>query len=266
MADGRWHDHLMFVAAQYGHLHVLTYFYDVFAMYDMHDVFETCKHDILGFASRHGHIDIVKFLLDNGADPSQHAEYAFLRACYYNHRDVVELLLASYTPSPAIVSKAIENVIGECHCDMYERLMMLPNDGLDDATLVYNTLLANTSSGLKVFQMMQRLHAHGVNILTDVQRDGSIDRDDMMKSTTSALALAARRGHMLVVQMLVGMDVTQEMKDDALAWAVIHKYHKMMSYLIKHGANVKAKNNRALRVAEEVENCHAVLRLTKLCK
>ena len=54
--------------------------------------------EALIIASRIGHIDVIKYLVDNGADIHAYEDYALIYASKYDHVEVVTLLLAKSGP------------------------------------------------------------------------------------------------------------------------------------------------------------------------
>ena len=62
----------------------------------------------IGMASQNGHLEVVRLLLENGADPTVRDNYALIWASYYNYVDVVRLLLQHGADPTAAIQRASE--------------------------------------------------------------------------------------------------------------------------------------------------------------
>ena len=82
-------------AASYGHLEIVKFLLDNGAGVDAADVI---KRTVLMYAARHGHVEVVRLLLDKGADAhvrDEDGDTALSLAAYNSHVDVVAELLSN---------------------------------------------------------------------------------------------------------------------------------------------------------------------------
>jgi ankyrin repeat protein len=86
--DIHWEkDYALIYASENGHLNVVKFLVDKGA--NIH----TQEEKPLILACQDGYIDVVKFLVDKGANIHSRNEYAFISACYYGHLTVVKFLV-----------------------------------------------------------------------------------------------------------------------------------------------------------------------------
>ena len=79
------------------------------------------------FAADNGHADIVKMLIDAGADPSSEDDLALRVACTAGHTDVVRLLLSNTEVDPmALNNWALQTAITHGHAEVTALLLADP--------------------------------------------------------------------------------------------------------------------------------------------
>jgi hypothetical protein len=63
-------------------------------------------HKLLGLASRHGHLEVVKYLVEHGADIHAEDDYALVLACRKGHFEIVKYLHREWFPRERVLARA----------------------------------------------------------------------------------------------------------------------------------------------------------------
>ena len=204
-------------------------------LYAVMILFEDYKDFSLNYAlnkaSENGHVEIVEFLLKNGADVHNEDDYSLTIASQNGYFDVVELLLENGA-----------NV----HADNDYSIRRASANGFPK---IVKILLENKAD----------VHAGNDYSLHWASRDGHFDvvkillkyGADVHSAVDFSLRTASENGHFDVVKILLkyGADVHSNI-DASLRFSSKNGHLDVVKILLEYGADVHAYNDGPLRVAE----------------
>lgn len=193
----------------------------------------------LQIASAFGHLDVVKFLVEHGAHIQQYHYRVLEVACYYGHLHVVKYLVEQ---GATIRANFATWAAKGGHLDVVKFLFEHGADIHDknDCALV----LASECGHLDV---VKYLVEHGADIHAK-----KIDPFTAFDTGSSALCVASLHGQLDVVKYLVvhGADIHDE-NECALLNACEGGHLGVVEYLAEHGADIHVKVDAPVAVASE---------------
>ncbi len=211
----------------------------------------------LVFAADYGHREMVRFLLDRGADIEGEydlGERALKRAAEAGHEDIVELLLdrgadpnhsdwSGVTPRAAAVMRGHQR-IAERLLVRGARRSLLDAVALDDVALVEHLLREGAHPDEIHYAEFGRLPMYAVrrgnSAIARLLMDRGASHLEGWCDSHTLLAEAPRRGLFDVVRVLVecGADLQQVGKDGrtALEWAIREGREEVTAHLRQSGA------------------------------
>ena len=164
-------------SALYGHLDIVKYLIDNGA--NLHDE-NDCA---LRFSAEHGHLSIVKYLIENGADIHANDDYALKLSAQCGYLNVVEYLIENGANIHAGNDYPLRWSAYDGHLDVVKYLM---EKGADIHAANDFALLLSASRG----------HLHIVKYL--IENGANLHADNLLLRTT------ARNGHLHIVKYLIG--------------------------------------------------------------
>nr|XP_036581485.1 pfs domain-containing protein [Colletotrichum truncatum]KAF6789836.1 pfs domain-containing protein [Colletotrichum truncatum] len=206
------------------------------------------QKNALEAASSRGHKDVVRLVLDKGADinaPSN-SDYgtALQAASYEGHKDVVGLLLdrgADINAQGGRHGTALQAASYEGHKDVVQLL-------LDESDSVYNTALQAAS---------YEGHKDVIQLLLDKGADINAQSDSFI---STALQAASYEGHKDVVQLLLdrGADINAQsdiVYNTALQVASYEGHKDVVQLLLDRGADINAQSDSFYGTALQAASC-----------
>ena len=190
-------------------------------------------------AAWHGHLDIVKYLLDRGADIDAAYEAgntALIAAAWHGHVDVVTYLI-SEGADIAVRNRGGEDALvwaaEHGHLEIVKHLLDAGADSVDTAFVFACENGHVEIAALLIRRGASLAYEHGNHRLTP-------------------LAAAAYRGHEALVRFLLdeGADI-HALDDAALGWACGSQQLETAEVLLSHGANVNGHGAEGLTFLQE---------------
>ncbi|RLN82851.1 hypothetical protein BBJ28_00019344 [Nothophytophthora sp. Chile5] len=223
------------LASQNGHLEVVKYLVDAGA--DIEAVYDEGETALMQAAGK-GHLDVVQYLVDAGADKeakSTNGWTALIWSARRGHLDVVKYLVDSGADKGAkstYGSTALMLTAGDGHLDVVRYLIDAGADKEAKNNDGETALLWATCYGeLDVVQYLV---------------DAGADKEAKNTQGNTALIWAALNGHLGVVQYLVDAGADKESKNTggitALMWAARHGKLDVVRCLVNAGADKEAKD------------------------
>lgn len=203
-------------AAKNGHLDTVAVLLDAGA-----DV-NAGQGKILIAAARKGQLDVVRFLLDRGADPTLEDQEALWRAAENGHAAVVKLLCSHPGMDVAMDdNKALEEALGGKHFDCARVLI---DHGAD----------VNINRGAFLREASEYNQKETAEFLLKNGAD-----PDAAKDAETSLVLAARKGYIDIVEMLLDAGARAEAYNNAaLDAARAAEKWDVVAFLNKHYARI----------------------------
>lgn len=199
-------------AAKNGHLDVVRVLLDAGADIDAQD------GSILAGAARKGQLAVVNFLLSKGADPTLDEQEALTRAAENGHTDVVEILCQQKQIDVTLYdNKALSEALDGDHFDCARILLQ---HGAD----------INFDHGEALRDAAEYNNKEIVAFLLEQGADANAHED-----TDTALVMAARKGHLQIVEMLLDAGAKAQMFNGAALTAAEEKEHwDIVAFLNQH--------------------------------
>lgn len=185
---------------------------------------DLCLDLALHEASSNGHLEIVKFLVENGADVQSEDNYSLRWAVIEGHLEVVKYLVSRGADQFAYDSHAIKTATLYKNYEIIEFLM-------ENITDQKHILLSLCKTG--DLELVKKY----INFL---------NKDEI------ALGIAADKNHFNIVEYLInnGYDV-QYSNNIALTLASDSGHLEMVKYLVSKGASVDDNDNYAIEAASD---------------
>ncbi|KAJ3279991.1 hypothetical protein HK104_001014 [Borealophlyctis nickersoniae] len=216
------------------------------------------KECCLIWAAKKGHLEVVRWVLQSGADVHAKDDAALRAAAGKGHLDVVRLLLASGANVHAHHDMAFLSAVKEGHLEMV-RLLWESGDGVQAVTSHIALLAAASRGRLEMVSLLldfgagrhtldqafiraaEEGHVEVVRLLLHAGANVHSDND-------SAFHRAAQKGRLPVVRLLLTSGVDMD-----IAWriAASHGYLDVVRLLLTSGTDVHADNDIAFRVAAQ---------------
>ncbi|AGF85031.1 repeat protein [Moumouvirus goulette] len=176
------------------------------------------------FASRNGHVDIVKYLCLNGGRYDYEMCYALRKACNYGHINIVKYLLGLIGLVNSYLSAYGATKNG--HLDI---LKLLYNHGTNLRDK--NDELLTIASEFGHLEIVKYLISLGC---------------DINAHNSWSLRYASCKGHFNIVKYLIenGADISSN-NNEALRWASFNGNYDIIIYLLEKGADKSSNNYQA---------------------
>ena len=196
-------------------------------------------------ASENGSLDVVKFLVELGADIHALDDYAVRCASENGHLDVVKFLVEKGTNIHSLDDYTLRYASGMGHLELVKYLVSIGAD-------------IHAQNDYAVRQASIKGHLQVVKFLVTCGANIHADNDCAIRHT-------AENGHLEVVKFLVtsGADVNAE-NDYALLEALKQKNMEMIKFLVSSGANIHAVNDFALHEAMKQKNMEMISYLVSI--
>lgn len=179
---------------------------------NIHTGFNGTEEDALADASENGHLEVVKYLVESGADVNGDKTISLRNASKNGHLSVVKYLIDKGADIHARYDESLLYASFRGHLDVVKYLVEHGADVNADSRI----LLLPVKEGY--YEVVKYLIEHDAEI-------------------GPSLILASRKGHLSIVKLLVehGADIHIN-NDAALNYAHEKGYTSIQKYLMKHGA------------------------------
>jgi ankyrin repeat protein len=215
--------------SQSGNLEIVKYLVEHGA--DVHAGDDEALH----LSSNNGHLEIVEYLVEHGAD----INVALFASSEHGHLHIVKYLVEHGADVHAGDDEALHLSSNNGHLEIVEYLV---EHGADihadyDAALIFSSRYGH-------LEVVKFLVEHGADIHTN---------------DNYALRMSSEKGHLEVVKYLVehGADVHAD-NDYALRWSSHKGYLETVKYLVEHGADIHYDNDSALQMSSKYGNLEVV--------
>ena len=234
-------DEALSLACENGHLNVVKYLVENGA--NIHVGIERP----LRSACREGHLKVVKYLVEHGANIREtNDEYALVVAAEEGHLAVVQYLVEQGAHIQGQYNEALRSACRYGHLAVVQYLVeqgadIQVNDDEEDP-------LVSAAAGGHL-AIIQYLKEQGADIHMDMEH---------------ALKSASRYGHLAIVKYLVEQGADIHIEDElVLMIAAERGYLKLVKYLVEQGADITVNNNIARRSASAWSHPAVVKYLTE---
>ncbi|KAJ7759528.1 ankyrin repeat-containing domain protein [Mycena metata] len=225
----------LFVASQNGHLDVVKFLIEHGA--DVNAENEN-GYTSLYLASQNGHLDIVKFLVENNANIEASDKYGYTslyRASANGHLEVVKFLIEHGANTEASNKGGWTSLSIASHNGCLDVVKFLIEHGAN--------IEARVKSGYTSLSMAsENGHLDVVKFL--IERGANIEARGAYGPTS--LFLASENGHLGVVKFLIehGADINTRSSygQTSLCMASAYGHLDVVKFLIEHGANIEASD------------------------
>lgn len=172
-----------------------------------------------------GHAEIVKLLVEHGADVHAYNEEALRSSAMNGHTEIVKFLVASGADTSQCNWQAVREAAQYAYNDIVE--ILLSHDA--DASVLGNILKHAAAAGR--FEIVKLLVENGADINADFG---------------NALMGSVREGHIEIVRFLIeqGADI-HVLRDKPLMIAVYQGYQEMVRLLVENGVDMHVHNDYA---------------------
>lgn len=224
-------EHLVY--PDYDRLNLPYPYYDIYR--SLHKLQLPYKsNDILQVSVVHGHDRLLEFALDAGADIHLNNDYAIRTACELAHHNIVQLIVDrkrsdGYTYKNRLAQPLYDVCLNiACKNGYLSIVKLFVDEGSD------------ISNGNALITACQNGHLEVVKFLLNFGVPIDMKNGKVLKEASS-------RGYLEIVQFLLEKGVDVHANDDI---AIVNTRDlQVVKCLINAGANIRAKNDRALRNA-----------------
>ena len=184
----------------------------------------------LSLSSLSGHLEIVKYLIENGADI--HRSAALFMSSIRGHLEVVKYLIQNGADIHAYNDEALVISSKNGHLEIVKYLI---ENGADIHADNDKALVMSSKDGH--LEIVKYLIEKGVDIHAQDDR---------------ALILSSQNGHLEIVKYLIenGADIHAD-NDKALVMSSKNGRLRVVKYLIENGANIHADNDKAIMMSSK---------------
>jgi ankyrin repeat protein len=244
-------------SAGHGHLYIVKYLVDVKGANVRDD-----EDYPLCISAREGYLDIVKFLVEKGADVSARENYALRWSAESGHLDVVKFLLSvEVDVSTNDGCEALRNAIINNYLDVAECLMRYgARIDFDSFTSFnqehetkYKYILSKINNRYDLGRALCQAATYGD--LKEVKRLVRSEGADVHYECDDPVYYAAGHDNLDIVKYLVEQGADIHVADEVTLRRSAERGHlEVVEYLISQGADVSACNNNALMDAVDNKN------------
>ena len=198
---------------------------------------------LLHEACVYGHIEVVKLLIDYGADINvlnNRNETALFLSCWEGHYNIVKLLLDN-NADIFVKSNNKSCLYMACSNGHYDIVKLLI-DSINTHHLLKQDIVADNDCGLSCLQIACLCnYADIVKLLLDNMNNNYLDNQDYNDPHDTCLFLACSNGNTDVVKLLMDEEVSM---DDRTGCACLHMaclmgYYDVIKLLLKYGAHYR---------------------------
>lgn len=188
-------------------------------------------------AAERGSIEVVKYLLDNGADIHIYQDVALIDAATSIRRslETVKYLVENGANIHANSDLALRRAM---NCKYFDVVKYLLENGADVHCLHDWILKHSAARGYYDFAK------YLIDNFYDITKDDNTDYGEVLEN-------AAMNGNTDIVRLLVEKGVSPKSFDGALVEASMYGCLQVVKYLTSKGANLHARNDEALKVAKK---------------
>ncbi|AKI79780.1 hypothetical protein QJ850_gp919 [Acanthamoeba polyphaga mimivirus] len=177
----------------------------------------TNKSDILEFAIKNNHLDILKYIIDSKTINPKSVDFIYLDfndvirlASKYGQLNIVQYFVS--------LGKISDGKHSKCSCNQ-------------------SMILASKNSHLDIVKYFVTIGAN-------------INYDD-----SAAYRIAAKRGYFNIVEYFISQGINVNVRNDfAVRHAAKHGHLSIVKYLIKYGANIRALDDFAYKMAKKLNH------------
>jgi len=206
------------------------------------------KQTALHIAASIGYIDIIKFLLEEGADAQIKDDSDMIPlhlAVLYKHTNIVKLLLAKSGKLSAKILDDVYSVASMMSIDDCSEIVELISEA-QRLTFIRESSPNISETDKPYAKLIKNASIGNIDGVKSALKEGA-DINALDDDTGSALLWAAMKGHKDIVSLLVenGVDVNlqNEYKWTALMTACGNGYLEIVKILLENGADVNVKNS-----------------------
>ena len=232
----------LIVSAWNGHLDVVKYLLERGANIHAQDDWA-----LIGSAAK-GHLNVVKYLLERGADIHAHYDYALRWNAEEGHLHIVKYLVERGANIHAQDDYALK-WSAEGHLDVVKYLVERGADihAQDDMALRFSAEKGYLEIVKYLVESGADIYARNDEALRESARNGHLNvvkylvesGADIHAKNDEALRLSAEKGHLNVVKYLVESGADIHTEDDeALRSSALEGHLKIVKYLVELGANI----------------------------
>lgn len=210
------------------------------------------KYGPLKWSVSNGHLDVVKYLVEQGAFICDTAMYYAITGCHF---DIIEYLLSKGATYSNCISAAIE-LVNKNRLDV---ILYLINNRFDIAQNYKYILIAASTKG--VYDIVK----YFVNNRNKMSIEYNVTPSDIQFALNASLVVAAKHGQLEVVKYLIaaGADIHTAF-DTSLIFGAENGYMNIVKCLVEAGANIYAQNNKAIVKSAENNNLDITKYLLKM--
>jgi ankyrin repeat protein len=186
--------------------------------------------DALRLASQEGHLEMVRLLLEKGVNVNAKYGHALRAASAAGHLEIVKLLIENGAKVNAKEDEALREASRSGHFKIVK--LLIENGAKVNA---FDDVALRVASKKGYLEIAQLLLENGA----DVNANGG-----------QALSDASENGYLEIVRLLIEKGANVNANDnEALLRASGNEHWEIVRLLLENGANVNAHNNYAMRIA-----------------
>jgi len=218
-------------------------------------------NDALLIASKNGHLDIVKYLIKNGADIHTEDDFALILAKEFGYLNVVEYLIENGANVNANNNQAfnfrylkvVKNNANINDNEILQDIIDIDADiYINNDTFEYQLDVVENGANINIMEDPRK-------IIGEAIKNKQYDILTNIKYIKGALRYAIFEGHLDIVKYLIeeaGVDIHDT--DEILFMTFTNCHYDIFNYLVKMGADIHDNDNEALQSAIEDGNLEIV--------